>query len=123
VSPVLGWIAVGPICAFGALARFAIDGAVSRRTRTSFPSGILAINVTGSLVLGVLAGAGLSGWSLRLAGAALLGSYTTFSTWIVDTGRMAQSPGDRTWAALNLVASLLLGLGAVSAGWAIGGFL
>ncbi|MEO9175851.1 MAG: CrcB family protein [Gaiellales bacterium] len=122
MSSVLGWIAVGPACACGALARFAIDGAVSRRTRSSFPSAILAINVSGSLALGVLAGAGVSGWSLRLAGAALLGSYTTFSTFVVDAGRMAQTPGDRSWALLNLVASLVLGLAAVSAGWAIGGF-
>jgi fluoride exporter len=123
VSSLIGWIAVGPICALGAVARFAIDGAVSRRARTSFPSGILLVNTTGSLALGALAGDGLSGWPLRLAGAALLGSYTTFSTWIVDTGRMAGSGDDRVWAGVNLVGSLLLGLGAVAAGWAIGGAL
>jgi fluoride exporter len=123
MSAVFGWIAVGPLCALGATARFAIDGAFSRRVRSSFPSGILAINATGSLALGGLAGAGVAGWPLRLVGAALLGSYTTFSTWIVDTGRMARVRDDRAWAGVNLGGSLLLGLGAVALGWAIGGML
>jgi CrcB protein len=122
MSSLLGWTAVGLLAAIGAVARFALDGAVSRRVRSSFPWGILAVNGSGSLALGVLAGAGASGWTLRLAGAALLGSYTTFSTWIVDSGRMGEQ-GDAAWAWSNIAGSIVLGIGAVALGWAVGGLL
>jgi CrcB protein len=107
------------LAVIGATLRSLIDRELSARTRSAFPTGIFAINLTGALALGVLAGAGVAGWPLRLAGAALLGSYTTFSTWIVDTGAMARA-GARRPAAANLVGSAALGLAAVSVGWAIG---
>jgi fluoride exporter len=56
---------------------------------------------------------------LRLAGAALLGSYTTFSTWIADSGELL-GRGEQRGAALNVIGSLALGLGAVALGWALG---
>jgi CrcB protein len=119
VSEVVGWVAVGLLAMLGAVARFTIDVALQRRIRSPFPFGTLAINTTGSLALGVLAGAGVSGWSLRLAGAALIGSFTTFSTWIADSTRLA-GEGDLRRAALNLVGSMSLGLSAVALGWALG---
>jgi fluoride exporter len=119
VSDALGWAAVGVLAVLGATARSLIDRELTARTRSSFPAGILAINLTGALALGVLAGAGVAGWPLRLAGSALLGSYTTFSTWIVDTGSMARA-GEIRQAAANLVGSAALGLAAVSVGWALG---
>jgi fluoride exporter len=114
-----GWVGVGVLAMAGALARYTVGTAVQRRARSPFPVGTLAINTSGSLALGILAGAGLAGWPLRLAGAALLGSYTTFSTWIVDSGELLER-GTRREAALNVVGSLALGLAAVALGWALG---
>lgn len=117
-----GWVGVGVLAAVGALARFAVGDAVQRRVRWPFPIGTLAVNTSGSFALGALAGAGASGWPLRLAGAALLGSYTTFSTWMFESGWLLED-SDLRGAGLNVVGSLLLGLGAVALGWAAGGAL
>ena len=55
-----------------------------------FPLGILAVNLSGTLLLGVLAGAGAATATReRLLGAGLLGAYTTFSTWMLDSHRLA----------------------------------
>ena len=101
------------------VARYAIGAAVQRRVRLPFPVGILVVNASGSLALGVLAGAGLAGWSLRLAGAALLGSYTTFSTWMFDSQQLAATM-NRRGAIANIAGSIVLGLAAVALGWALG---
>jgi CrcB protein len=122
VSELAGWAGVGVLAAIGALARFTLDDVVQRRIWWPFPVGILVVNVTGSFALGVLAGAGTSGWSLRLAGAALLGSYTTFSTWMFDSQQLVELRNVRG-AALNIVGSALLGLGAVALGFAAGSVL
>ncbi len=58
---------------------------MQRRTASAFPFGTLAVNVLGSLVLGVLHGAGVTGDAMLLAGTALLGSFTTFSAWMAET--------------------------------------
>ncbi len=92
---------------------------MQRRVRLPFPVGILVVNTSGSLALGVLAGAGLAGWSLRLAGAALLGSYTTFSTWMFDSQQLAATM-NRRGAIANIAGSVALGLAAVALGWALG---
>jgi CrcB protein len=122
VSELAGWLGVGVFAAIGALGRFALDGAVTRRLRSAFPFGTVAVNASGSLALGVLAGAGVAGWPLRLFGAALLGSYTTFSTWMFESGRLVEE-GELQGAALNLAGSLVLGLVAVALGWAGGSAL
>ena len=119
MSELAGWLGVGVFAAIGALGRFALDGAVTRRLRSEFPFGTVAVNTSGSLALGVLAGAGVAGWPLRLFGAALLGSYTTFSTWMFESGRLAEDAALRQ-ALLNVVGSLVLGLAAVALGWAAG---
>jgi CrcB protein len=80
------------------------------------------VNTSGSFALGVLAGAGESGWSLRLAGAALLGSYTTFSTWMFDSRQLA-ARRDLRGVVLNIAGSIVLGLAAVALGWLVGGTL
>ena len=104
-------IAVGLLGGLGATARFLLDGAVSGRVGRSFPWGTLAVNLTGAFALGVLAGATLSEDAYRIAGVGLLGAYTTFSTWMLETHRLAE---DGRWrpAILNVVGSLAVGLAA-----------
>ena len=49
-----------------------------------FPLGILVVNLAGTLVLGVVAGAALSGEALAIVAGGGIGSFTTFSTWMLD---------------------------------------
>ncbi|GGC99050.1 hypothetical protein GCM10011512_27450 [Tersicoccus solisilvae] len=86
----------------GAALRFVVDGLVRARTRGTFPWATVFINVTGSLLLGVVTGLAAAhgldrAWVLVLGGG-LLGGYTTFSTASVETVRLAQ--GRRRLAAL-----------------------
>jgi len=116
------WIGVGLVSGAGALLRFAVHTAVQRRAGTVFPLGTLAVNLAGSLVLGLLHGLGAAGDTTLLLGTALLGSFTTFSTWMLETESLRE--GDEgTTAAVNVVASLALGLAAVALGWAAGAAL
>jgi fluoride exporter len=110
----------------GALARYEVELTVRRRVGASFPYGTLLINVSGSLVLGVLAGVaahhGVSTQVVTVAGTGLLGAYTTFSTFSFDTVALAETGRIRA-AAANLGASLVLGLGAAALGLVIGHYL
>jgi CrcB protein len=119
---VLVWVGLGVLGGAGALLRFQLEGAVQLRAGTDLPLGTLIVNVVGSLALGVLAGAGVGGDTLLLAGTGLLGSFTTFSTWMLETERLGEEGDDRT-ALVNLVAPLAAGLAAASLGWALGAVL
>ncbi len=109
---------------FGAIARYAVDTWVSDATRTSFPLGTLLVNASGSFALGLLfaltAERGPLPEELRLPlGVGFLGAYTTFSTFALESLRLAHS-GSWTMAVMNVVGSVLLGLVAVVAGVAVG---
>jgi CrcB protein len=113
------WIGVAFVSGLGAVLRFALHTAVGRRITGTFPYGTLAVNLLGSLILGVLHGAGVTGDALLLTGTALLGSFTTFSAWMVETERLARAR-ERRLAAVNVLVSLALGMAAVALGWAAG---
>lgn len=115
--PVL--VAVGVLGGIGSIARFLLDGAVARRLGRDFPYGTLAVNVSGALALGVLVGVAVSGDGYRLIGTGVLGAYTTFSTWMLETHRLAED-GRLRLGALNIVVSLALGIGAAWLGRRIG---
>ena len=118
----LVWVGVVVLGGAGAVARFALDSAVSQRAGSGFPYGTLAVNLSGAFVLGLLAGADVTGDALLLAGTAALGSYTTFSTWMLESHRLGED-GElgRMW--LNLGGSLLAGLAVAALGKALGGAL
>lgn len=114
------WLAVALLGGAGANARYLVHAVVTSRLGEELPLGTLLVNLSGSLLLGLLTGLALSGDALVLAGSATLGSYTTFSTWMLETWRLAEG-GRRGVAILNVVVSLGLGLGAVALGRWIGG--
>jgi CrcB protein len=120
MTDLLVWLGVGVLGGAGALARFAVDGAVASRSAGRFPLGTLVVNVSGALLLGLVTGLALSGDALLLAGTAVLGSYTTFSTWMFESHREGED-GQTGLMAANLGLSLVLGLVAVALGRAIGG--
>jgi fluoride exporter len=116
------WIGVAILGSLGSLARFLLDGSVSSRTPSSFPLGTLVVNASGALILGLLTGLALSGETLLLAGTATIGSYTTFSTWMLETHRLGED-GQLLQGALNVLVSIIVGLGAAALGRSIGGAL
>jgi fluoride exporter len=116
---VLVWIGIGLLGGLGALIRFFLDGLIAARVGREFPLGTFVINVTGSAILGLLVGLGFTGNALLLAGTATLGSYTTFSTWMLESQRLVED-GQLAVAGANLVVSLAAGLGAVALGRVIG---
>lgn len=119
---VLTWIGVGALGGVGALARFLVDGAVAARAAGEFPLGTLVVNATGALILGILTGLTLGAHASLLAGTALIGSYTTFSTWMLETHRLVEESAVRS-AVLNVVVSLAIGLAAAAVGRLIAGWL
>jgi CrcB protein len=121
VSP-LAWVAVGLLGGTAAAARFLIDTAVTARTDHPFPHGILAINIGGALALGLVAGVALEGQALVIVAGGGIGSFTTFSTWILDSHRLAEA-GHTHLVWLNLGLSLLAGFAAVALGHWLGGVL
>jgi CrcB protein len=119
MSGVLLWVGVGALGGCGALARVAVGAAAPRRVRTRFPIGTLAVNLSGCGLLGLVAGLGLTGDGRLLAGTAVLGSYTTFSTWMLESQRLVAFGRRRAFAA-NVLGSLALGLAVVALGRALG---
>lgn len=101
-------ISVGAV--LGANARYLVGGWLSDRYGSSFPVGTLVINVTGSFVIGlfvVLIGERLvvPDWWRPLVAIGFLGSYTTFSTFSLETLALAQT-GSWWLAAINVVGSV-----------------
>ena len=113
------WLGVGTLGGVGAIARFVLDAAISQHFGRGFPLGTLAVNASGAFALGLLTGLAATGDTLILAGTATLGSYTTFSTWMLETHRLAEE-GAFARAALNVALSLGVGIGAALLGRAIG---
>lgn len=103
------WIAVALLGGLGATLRHVLDAAVARRTPHTMPYGIFVVNVTGAFALGLLAGSGAGGDTLRIVGTGLLGAYTTFSTWMLQVHVMLRD-GRRRAATTYLAGSLLVGL-------------
>jgi len=116
------WVAVALLGGAGAVARFLFDRAISRRSDSLLPFGTTVVNLSGAFLLGVVSEAG-GGKDLQLlAGGALLGAYTTFSTWLLESQRLLEEGADRL-AVANLVLPLLLGLAVFRLGELVGGVL
>lgn len=110
------WLGVGGAAACGAIARFGVTGAVERRIDGSIPWGTGAVNVVAAFALGLVVGADPAPDPARLLATGFLGSFSTFSTWMVE-GVLLARPGAGAarpagWVAGLLVAGLLAyGLG------------
>ncbi|WP_024805233.1 fluoride efflux transporter CrcB [Nocardia sp. BMG51109] len=95
----------------GAPLRYLIDRAVLSRHDGVFPWGTFLVNLTGCLVLGGLTGAALGTPALALLGTGFCGALTTYSTFGYETVRLAEERS-YLYAALNVVVSVVSGLGA-----------
>jgi CrcB protein len=114
------WLAVFAGGGLGALGRYWIGGWVQSHAGVSFPWGTLCVNATGCLAIGVLATLleerALLGPAARLfLIVGVLGGYTTFSTFGIETWRLIEA-GEWLRATANAVGSVAAGLAAVAAG-------
>lgn len=121
-----GWAALLAAGAVGAPLRYLVDGWVADRAEGAFPWGTFAVNATGSLVLGFVAGLGLyhafAGTARLALGTGFCGAYTTFSTFSYETVRLAEE-GSAGEAVRNLAATLAAGAAAAAAGLALAALL
>jgi fluoride exporter len=116
VSP-SAWVAFVVAGAAGAVARYELDRAVAGRRRGVFPWGTLVVNLTGSLLLGLITGLalhhGLPSSDKIVLGTGFCGAYTTFSTFTFETVRLLEE-GALAEAFRN-AAGTLVGCAAVAA--------
>jgi len=106
--------------AFGAVARYELDGFISDPFGSAFPWGTFVINISGALLLGflftVLTGRYNAPPLVRSSiMTGLLGAYTTFSTLTLETARLIED-GSYGLAVLNSVGGLVCGMVAVFVG-------
>ncbi|AOP52329.1 fluoride efflux transporter CrcB [Brevibacterium aurantiacum] len=120
------FIALALAGGIGASARMLLDGIIRSRVSSAIPWGTIAINVSGSLALGLLTGLASASllpeaWQLVI-GTGFLGGYTTFSTASFETIRLIQ---DRRWALslFNGLGTLVVATAAAGLGLWIGGLI
>jgi CrcB protein len=116
------WIAVGIVGGLAAAGRFLLDAAVAARAESEFPVGILVVNLSGALAIGLVAGVALHGAALTIVAGGGIGSFTTFSTWILDAHRL-ELAGRPDLAWLDIGLALLAGFLAVALGHWLGAAL
>ena len=123
----MNWLLVIAGAAAGAPLRYLTDRAVQTRHDTVFPWGTFTVNVTASLLLGLVAGAAGAGappaWVaseqvVSLVGTGLCGALSTSSTFSYETLRLAED-GARLLAAANVAGSVLAAFGAAALGAAL----
>ncbi|MCA1824304.1 MAG: fluoride efflux transporter CrcB [Frankia sp.] len=118
----MAWVGLVAAGAVGAPARYLLDAAVQGRTDGAFPWGTLAINASGSLVLGFVTGLGLyhalPAAPRLVIGTGFCGAYTTFSTFTFETVRLAEG-GALNEAVRNVVATVVVGGLAAALGLAL----
>lgn len=105
--------------ALGCCLRFLAVNAVARLNPTSFPLGTMAVNIVGSLLIGiVLAKYGTEHSARAFIVSGLLGGFTTFSAFSWDAMQLLQR-GQFGDAALYILGSVALSLAAVACGWSM----
>lgn len=105
--------------AIGAPLRYFTDRFTGTQHDSVFPWGTLTVNVAGSLVLGIVAGSNSSPAVTALVGTGFCGALTTYSTFSYETYKLVQERS-LLLAVLNLVISVLAGVGAAGLGISIG---
>jgi CrcB protein len=115
------FVAVGS--AVGGMSRYLVQALVQRSAGTVLPIGTMAVNVTGSFLLGLIAwyaadSSALSPEVRTLLTVGFCGGYTTFSTFSYETIVMLRD-GEPAAAALYVIASVALSMIAVVAGFLV----
>ncbi len=101
----------------GALARYFVSGVVQRVGRSPMPIGTAAVNLSGALFLGLIAGAGVDLTRFWVATVGFLAGFTTFSTWMIETVRLGVLPKPSRVALLNLIVMPVSGVAFAALGY------
>ncbi len=120
------WVAIGG--ALGSVARFWVNGFISEKYGATFPWGTLAINVTGSFVIGIIGALAIPEgrmdspsrqFATQFLMIGICGGYTTFSSFSLQTLNLLR---EREWlyAGGNVILSVTLCMIAVWLGWLLG---
>jgi CrcB protein len=113
------WVAFLAAAAIGAPVRYLVDGLIQDLSGGEHPWGTSLVNITGSLLLGLITGFGLYhalASDLRfIAGTGFCGAYTTFSTFSFETIRLAEA-GAFPAAVRNVAVNLCGGMAAAALG-------
>ena len=116
-------LAVGAAASVGAACRYLLDQVVQHQHDRTFPWGTFIINVSGSLLLGLLLSLGehhgLPNAPLTIVGVGFAGGYTTWSTYMWESLTLAET-GAPLSAVGNILGTLLIGFGAAAAGFGLG---
>jgi fluoride exporter len=117
-------VGIGIAGALGAIARYGLEGVVSRRSGSAFPWGTFIVNVSGAFALGLVFTVlterfMFAPWVRSTLTIGFLGAYTTFSTLSLETLRLFEG-GSYLLAFVNSVGSLATGLLAVYGGVVVG---
>jgi fluoride exporter len=116
------WLAVMLGGAVGTAARHGFNLAVARLISAPTPWATAIVNMVGSVVTGVLAGAlasdrlAMSPFARTFIFVGILGGFTTFSSFMLDSLTLMHA-GMPTKAALNLAGQLVIGLALTLAGY------
>lgn len=118
------YLAIGAAGFLGALTRYLITGITRSLAGSTFPWGTLVVNISGSFLLGLVYAATAQRaiidphWRLAIT-VGFIGSYTTFSTFSLETFKLLES-GNWPAATGNILGSLIISLVAIYSGIALG---
>jgi CrcB protein len=121
--PAMTWIVLGLGGAIGAIARHVVTGLVQRHLTSAGWAAIFAVNAAGCFAMGLVAGllaharVEMSETSRTFAIVGVLGGFTTFSSYTLDTYTLLRG-GHTGVAVLNAAGQVLVGLAALAAGYA-----
>ena len=114
----MGAVAAGG--AIGSAARYVLNGLIQSAAWGGFPFGIFIVNISGGLIMGILTELMALKWNVSLELRAflttgILGGYTTFSTFSLDSAMLIQRH-DYTTAGAYVVGSAILSIVALFCG-------
>ncbi|WLR46495.1 fluoride efflux transporter CrcB [Halobacillus litoralis] len=104
----------------GAILRYGISQWISKRTVSTLPVATLFVNLLGSFTLGLLTGLDLSNFSVLFLGTGILGAFTTFSTFKLESVQLRFKKNWKIFV-LYTVLSYTLGIALAWTGFQLGG--
>lgn len=118
----MGYILVGIGGACGSLVRYQLGKYISEKSKARLPWGTFFINISGSLLLGIVSTIGVSNNIYILLGDGFLGAYTTFSTFMYEGFTLFQE-NEKANAFVYILGSLILGIIGYALGTKISGLI
>ena len=109
------FVLVGVGGVFGTLARYALTRSIPSQ---NFPIGTFVVNVIGSFIIGAFTFSNSSSSVLLIVGVGICGSFTTFSTFSLETVRLIEEE-NLLYAIINSIGTLIASLFAILIAWTL----